>query len=834
MKFYTNVHQIGDHVLVRGYENGQRFDDRIEYRPTVFIPTKEKSKYKTIDGKSLAPVKPGTIKETREFIRKYDGVENFQIYGMTAWRYSYIYDEFPKDRGIDYDYSQLCVASIDIEVASEHGFPDPISAVEEIQAITVGANKKYYVFGCGEYNNTNPEVEYFQCADENHLIQEFLSFWEKLAPDIVTGWNIQGFDIPYLVNRISRLFDKKVVKKLSPWRLVNERSTTFRGRETIFHDLIGIAVIDYIDVYRRNSPPAESYRLDYIASVELGEKKLSFEEYGNLYTLYKENYQLFIDYNIKDAQLVDRLEEKKKLIEMVVALAYEAKVNYQDTFGMVMMWEVILANDLMNRNIVVPPKKDNTKNHAYTGAYVKEVQAGLHNWVVSFDLNSLYPHLIMQYNVSPDTILTGVTEQCRVDSLLNKQVDLNKYYDKDIVIAPNGQGFRKDIQGFLPRLMEEKYDNRVVFKEKMIEAKKKLEKATDPDEIEKLKKEADSFGNKQTAMKLMLNSVYGAFGNPYFRFYDLRISEAITLGGQLSIRWAETVVNDYLNQVMETEEDDYVLASDTDSLYITLEKLVNKVFPEKPDVTKVINFLDKACEEKLQDVIDKGYSDLAEYMNAFDQKMFMKRECLADKGIWTGKKHYILNVHDNEGVRYTNPRLKVMGIESVKSSTPTSCRDKLKKSFDIIINKDETAIQEFIADFREQFEKEPIENIAFPRSVKGIEKYNGGTNLYAKGTPVHVKATRLYNHYLKEKKLHNKHPFIQEGEKIKFVYLKQPNPIRDSVIAMMEGLPEEFGLHDYIDYDKQFEKSFRGPLNEILKVIGWSPEKKSSLEAFFI
>jgi DNA polymerase elongation subunit (family B) len=488
----------------------------------------------------------------------------------------------------------------------------------------------------------------------------------------------------------------------------------------------------------------------------------------------------------------------------------------------------------MNRNIVVPPKKDNTKNKAYTGAYVKEVQTGMHKWVVSFDLNSLYPHLIMQYNVSPETILTGVTQQCGVENLLEKRIDLSNFYEKDIIIAASGQAFKKDEQGFLPRLMQEKYNNRVIFKKKEIAAKKKLEKEKDPIEIEKLKKEADSFGNKQTAMKLMLNSVYGAFGNPYFRFYDLRISEAITLGGQLSIRWAETTVNNYLNQILETKEVDYVLASDTDSLYITLDDLVSKVFPEDPETTKVIDFLDKVCEDKITKIIDSGYDDLAKYMNCYDQKMFMKRECLADKGIWTGKKHYILNVHDNEGVRYANPRIKVMGIESVKSSTPTSCRDKLKKSFDIIINQDEEAIQKFIADFRVQFEKEPIENIAFPRSVKGIEKYNGGVDLYAKGTPVHVKATRLYNHFLKQKNLQNKYPVIQEGEKIKFVYLKQPNPIRDGVIAMMEGLPEEFGLHAYIDYEKQFEKSFGGPLNEILKVIGWSPEKRSTLEAFFI
>ena len=834
MKFYTNVHQIGDHILVRGYENGQKFDDRVEYHPTIFIPSREKSKYKTIEGKPLAPIKPGTIKETRDFIRKYDGVENFQIHGMNAYRYSWIYDNFPKDKGIDYDFSLLTIATIDIEVGSSHGFPDPTSAIEEVQAITIGTGGKYSVFGCGEFNSNDENVEYFQCSDENHLIQEFISFWERLSPDIITGWNIQGFDIPYLYNRIVRLYSVKEARRLSPWNRIHERVTNFRGKEVIFHDLIGIAVIDYIDVYRRNAPPAESYRLDYIASIELGERKLSFEEYGNLFTLYKENFQKFIEYNIKDVQLVERLEEKKKLIEMVVALAYEAKVNYQDTFGMVMMWEVILANDLMNRNIVVPPKNDNTKNKAYTGAYVKEVQTGMHKWVVSFDLNSLYPHLIMQYNVSPETILTGVTQQCGVENLLEKRIDLSKFYDKDITIAASGQAFRKDEQGFLPRIMQEKYNNRVIFKKKEIAAKKKIEKETDPVVIEKLKREADSFGNKQTAMKLMLNSVYGAFGNPYFRFYDLRISEAITLGGQLSIRWAEIAVNKYLNKILETEEVDYVLASDTDSLYITLDALVQKVFPEDPESSKVIDFLDKVCETKLQGIIDSGYTDLANYMNAYDQKMFMKREILADKGIWTGKKHYILNVHDNEGVRYTNPRIKVMGIESVKSSTPTSCRDKLKKSFDIIINQDEEAIQKFILDFRVQFEKEPIENIAFPRSVRGIEKYNGGVDLYAKGTPVHVKATRLYNHFLKQKKLQNKYPLIQEGEKIKFVYLKQPNPIRDGVIAMMEGLPEEFGLHDYIDYEKQFEKSFGGPLNEILKVIGWSSEKRSTLEAFFI
>ena len=836
MKFYTSVEMIGNSILERGFEDGKRYQDRVQYQPTLYVPTNKKSKYKTLDGRNLATVKPGLIKDSREFIREYQGVEGMDIHGNTNYPYVYISEQHPQTP-LDYDYSQILVANIDIETGSDHGFPNPATAQEEVIAITICVNDTYVTWGCGDYENSKPNVRYVKCGSEQELLMDFLNEWQKIGPDIVTGWNIQFFDIPYLVNRIDRVLGDKYTKLLSPWKIVDRRTVTMRfqgNRDVTLYGLIGIATLDYLDLYKKFTyTNQESYRLDYIGHVELNERKISYDEYSSLHELYKQDYQKFIDYNIKDVEIVQRLEDKMKLIEMACALAYDAKVNYDNIFTNVRMWDTLIYNKLRQSNIIVPPKKQQHKDRAYVGAHVKDPQIGMHKWMVSFDLNSLYPHLIMQYNVSPDTIIDGGFISGTIDGFLDKSVDTSQAHEENYSLAPSGQLFRKDIKGFFPQMMQERYDNRVVYKKKMLAARKKLEKTTDKVEKWSLEKEISKFNNLQMAMKISLNSAYGAMGNQYFRFYDMRIAEAITLGGQLAIRWAEKAVNKHLNKVLKTEELDYVVASDTDSLYITLDRLVQKIFPDQSDTEKIINFLDKVCEGDLQKVIDQAYYELCKYMNGYEQKMIMKRENIADKGIWTGKKHYLLNVHDSEGVRYAKPKLKIMGIEAIKSSTPTSCRSKLKEAFNLIMTRDEQTIQEFIKDFEIEFKNSPVEDIAFPRSVKNIEKYTSPTHIYTKGTPIHVKGTLLHNYYLKEKNLTNKYQKIQEGEKIKFVYLKQPNPIRDSVIAMMNGLPKELGLDEYIDYDIQFSKSFKEPLADILKKIGWSAEKTSTLLSFF-
>jgi len=563
--------------------------------------------------------------------------------------------------------------------------------------------------------------------------------------------------------------------------------------------------------------------LNHVAYAELGEKKLDYSEYSSLHELYKTNFQKFVDYNVHDVVLLERLEEKMKLLEMIISLAYMAKCNFNDVFSPVKMWDCIIYNHLKDQQIVVPPKKHETKLEAYEGAYVKDPQIGRHKWVASFDLNSLYPHLIMQYNISPETLVGMHTESGLVDALLDKEVDIDFLKEKNLTMTPNGSLYTRKKQGFLPALMEKMYTDRVKYKNLMIEEQKKGKSAN----TNKLAQ----YHNMQINLKIALNSAYGALGNQWFRFYDVRNAEAVSVAGQLSIRWAERAVNQYLNKILETDNDDYVLASDTDSLYVTLDSLVQKV--GLTDTDKIIEFMDKVCEGKIQDVIDGCYGEMAEYVNAFEQKMVMKREVLAEVAIWTGKKHYILNVHNSEGVQYDEPKLKIMGIEAVKSSTPEPCRNALKGAFKIMMNGTEDDVINYIEDFKTKFKTLPAEEVSFPRSVKGLAKYHDSASIYQKSTPIHVKGSLIYNKILQNKRLTRKYPKIQEGEKIKFAYLKEPNPTGDTVIAMLNALPDEFELKPYIDYEKQFSKSFLDPIIGILNVIGWEHERKTNIMGFF-
>ncbi len=382
--------------------------------------------------------------------------------------------------------------------------------------------------------------------------------------------------------------------------------------------------------------------------------------------------------------------------------------------------------------------------------------------------------------------------------------------------------FRKDVRGFLPELMEKMYGDRVIFKKKMIQAKKAYEKTP----TKELEKEIARCNNIQMAKKISLNSAYGAIGNQYFRYYKLANAEAITLSGQVSIRWIERKMNQYLNKLLSTTDEDYVIASDTDSIYLNLGPLVDKFFASKSgDKVAIVGLLDKICEDKFEPYIDKCYSDLATYVSAYDQKMQMKRENIADRGIWTAKKRYILNVWNSEGVSYAEPKLKVMGIESVKSSTPAPCRKMLKEAFQILMTGTEDDMISFIDKSREEFKKMPPEQVSFPRSVSDVVKYKSSSDIYSKGTPIHCRGALLFNHYIKEKKLTNKYSLIKNGEKIKFCYLKKPNIIHENVISFIQEFPKELNLDKYIDYDLQFEKSFVEPLKAILDAIGWNVEK---------
>ena len=841
-KFYTSVASVGNNILYRGVEDGRRVKFKIDYSPTLFLPSKKESPWKTLKGENLEPIKLGGIRDARDFIKRYDEVENFKIYGMNRFEYAFITEQH--GGMVDWEMDQISIGVVDIEVGSENGFPDPYIASQPITAICI----KYFdgtcvVFGCGDYEVKGTE-KYIKCEDEYRLCKNFLNYWQSNCPDIITGWNIKFFDMPYIVNRFRKILNEEETRKLSPWNIITERKANVNNRELIAYDFLGVCALDYIELYKWYAPGGksqESYRLDNIAQVELGEGKIAYDEYDSLHALYRQNYQKFIEYNIKDVDLILKLDDKLKLLELAITLAYDTKTNYDDVFAQTRMWDSLTYSYLLDKKIVVPPRVVKDKTSAFEGAYVKEPQVGLHNWVASFDLNSLYPHLMMQYNISPETLIepSNYTDEMRniimdgvsVDKMLSKQVDTSKL--SGVTLTPNGQFFLTDKQGFLPKMMEEMYIDRSKFKKLMLKAKQDYENETDESKKYDIEKRIARYNNLQLAKKVSLNSAYGALGSQYFRFYDLRQALAVTLAGQLSIRWIENKLNEYMNGLLKTTGIDYVIASDTDSIYLKLGPLVDKITQKDTKVEKVISIMDKICEDKLQPFIDTSYQELAEYVHAYKQKMEMKREGLSDKGIWTAKKRYILNIYNNEGVQYNEPQIKVMGLEMIKSSTPSAVREKMRESIGIMMNGSEEDIHKFIEDFKSEFRTLAVEDISFPRGLNGLKTYADSVMMYKKGTPIHVKGAIIYNHFLKQKGLDKKYPFIQEGEKLKFTYLKQPNPFKDSVISFPQRLPKEFDMQMYIDYETQFEKAFIEPIKVILDCMGWSIEKNNSLESFF-
>jgi DNA polymerase elongation subunit (family B) len=827
MEFYTSVHPIGDRIFIRGVENGKRYQRKLDFSPTLYVTSKKPSKWKTLEGSFVDEVNPGSIKDTREFIKRYEGVQGFDVYGNSNYAYQYISDNYSHD--VNWDMEQIKVFTIDIETATENGFPDIRAANEEVLLITVKelSTKRIITFGSKTYVNPREDVIYVNCKDEHNLLTQFLEFWSKSHPDVITGWNTDFFDMPYLIRRIERELGDGESNKLSPWGYVNERKTFIKGNEEIHYDIVGIAQLDYLELYKKYTySKQESYRLDYIAEQELGDKKKvnpgdAFKDF------YTNHWQQFVDYNIHDVELVDKLEDKMRLIELHLTMAYNAKINFEDVYSQVRMWDTIIYNHLRKKGIVVPAKSYSGKDAQFEGAYVKDPIIGLHKWMASFDLNSLYPHLIMQYNISPET-LTSEKISVTVDKLLNQEIDTTYVKQRDLALTANGWTYTKEFKGFMPELMEKMYVDRSKFKKQMLKVQQEYEK----DKSQKhLLKDISRLNNLQMAMKIALNSAYGAMGNQYFRYFDIRMAEGITTSGQLSIRWMANKLNAFMNKTMKTEGKDYVVAIDTDSIYLTLETLVEQTCVGKTDEQK-IKFMDKICEDVFQPFIDSGYQELADYMNAYSQKMQMKREVLADKGIWTAKKRYILNVHNSEGVQYEKPKIKVMGLEMVKSSTPAVIRDKLRDSIEVILKGNQADLQNYIMEFRKQFDKLPIEEIAFPRGVNGMKQY-AGSPIYSKGTPIHVRGALLFNHYVKKKGLDRKYQPIRDGDKIKFVYVRKPNPFQEDVIAFSQELPPEFELNSYIDYDKMFEKVFTDALQIIIGSLGWSTSEQSSLEDFF-
>lgn len=847
MRFYTNVAIRGNRILHRGYENGEPFSEEEAFKPSLFVLSKRSKEWQTLDGRGVEPMVFDSIDSAREFVDKYSDVQSYPIYGNTDYVYQFIGDEYRGE--INYKMDILRIAYLDIETESEGGFPNIETANERVNVITIICGKKKYCFALGKVDKSKMPADVLVNLYENEeqMLGDFMLTWQSLGIDIVTGWNVQFFDIPYLVHRMNRLFGESFAKKFSPWGKLKGRKVEINGRDNIAYDIVGINTLDYYDLYKKFTyVTRESYKLGHITQVELGETKVAFLEHDNFADFYRNDFTKFVQYNIQDTILVQKLEAKLRLLELAVSLAYSAKVNMQDVFSQVRTWDQIIYHHLHSEKIVIPPKKKGKKDASFEGAYVKDPQVGMHRWVVSFDLDSLYPHLIMQYNLSPETKTSEGIRRSITPSSILRDLDttgetIRSAKESDLVIAANGTTYRRDVRGFLPRLMETMYEQRRHYKKLMLEAKAALKNTpasvdsrSNSEEIQALKDLISKYHNFQLVRKIQLNSAFGAIGNEWFRYYDEEIAEAITLSGQLSVQWVERELNKYLNKVIGTSDVDYVIAIDTDSVYLNLGPLIDKVMPNEKDEKKITTFIDKVSNDSIQKIINNSYDSLAKHMNAYENKMRMKRESIASKGIWTAKKRYMLNVRmGEENVYLKEPELKIMGIETARSSTPEVVRDALKNVISTIMSKDESAVHEFVAGFKNVFKSLKPEKIAFPRGCNGLREYYDPTSIYKKGTPIATKGALIYNAFLKREKLGGKYQEIREGDKIKFIYLKTPNMLGEKVIAFTGRIPDEFGLDGYIDYDLQFEKTFIEPLRTILGVIGWHEEKVDTLEGLF-
>lgn len=818
-KFYTSIEARGNNVLYRGYENGMPIERKIPYKPHLFTATNEETPWKSFStGRNVKRKDFESISEFKDFIKKYDEIENFKLYGCENIVRQYTANEFRGD--IDWDYKQMQIWLFDIETKAEGGFPKPELAQQEILLITMmnHHSKKIYTWSTQAIDDDNPVYEYdidFRLFDtEKDMLKDFLLFWSSTRIDVISGWNSERFDIPYIVNRIKNILSEKLVNMLSPWGDVRDRLVHIMNDSYVTYDILGIAHLDYLDIYKKFTPgQKESFKLDFIAEIELGKNKLEMpgESFKDNYTYH---WQQFVHYNVIDVHLLHELESKLFQIRLAMQVAFMAKVNFDDVISAMRIWESIIYSYFLDEGIVEDLKKKSNERVKIVGAYVHDPKPGKRGWVISIDATSLYPSIMMQNNISPECVM-GMIDMSIDDMVAEKHVGT---VDDGIILSANGLVTSKEKEGFIPILVRRMFDLRKMTKTNMLD----LKKNNAPEE------EYKALDVAQNAFKIAANSFYGITALPHFKYYDYRMAEAITSTGQVFIKKTKQYVDDIFTKLVGKEME-YAFYCDTDSVYIDVDAFVKKTCAGKTD-QEIVDYLENLIFKVVQPTLNKKLDALAKTMGIDDCRISFKLECIGNGYIQVAKKRYVFDILYSEGVRYQEPKMKVMGIEIVRSSTPSIVKDYLKKAVKLCLSESESNLQKYVKTVKQEFLSQPYTAISFPRGCNGLTTYSNTASIYEKGCPIHVRAALLHNHHLKKNNLDTKYPLIAEGDKIKFVALKMPNPIFENVIGFQSKLPSELKLDQYVDYGMQFEKAFLSPLETILETIGWDAEEKVTLD----
>lgn len=831
MKFYTNVDRIGEQIVMRYVDDGDRKLIKTKFQPTLYV--QGNGEYRDIHNRQYYPTKFDSIKAATDFIHLHDGVENFVVAGNTKYQYEFINTTFPEEIQFDVDLLNICY--VDIEVWGDGTFPEPADAKFPINAISLRIHGKTYAFGLRHNGSTFSKdgVDVFLFDTEIELMNSFVQFWTECQIDIISGWNVD-FDITYICKRLENISDKSTLNKLSPYKSVYSynRDDDY-GKSQLYYTIKGISKIDYLEIYKKFIfKTRESYRLDYIATIELDEQKTDVSDYDNLFDLYEKNFELFMTYNIQDVELVERLDKKLKFMEIAVNLAYFSKVNFEDVTSPMRYWENIIQNYFTENKMVIPIKRENSvKNSKFKGAYVKPPIVGRYNNIVSFDFASLYPSIMIAFNISPECIEDQI--EMRVDDVLNRTIDLTEQHNKNQTVAVNGVCFSKNKDGFIPTLVGKMLRLRKEYKNKMLDVKREIEtldKFKHQDEIKQLKKQSVEFFNKQMVAKVAANSFFGICGLVHFRFYDIRLAEAITLSAQAANKNVELQLNHYINQTFSFPSNtDHVVYMDTDSCYISLDQIIDRL--TKQVGSHNVELAKKIGYSKLSEKINESITDFEKYLNC-KHDLSMKLEAVG-KGLFIKRKKYLLSVYHFESVDYQEPELKMTGVEALKSSTPKVCRDALTKCAKFLMQGTEEDLVNFVTDFKEKWKTFSPDEIALPSAVNGLHKYHLGENKYKKGCPIHIRAAIVYNYMLKLHNLDKLYTEIKDGVKVKYVFLYTNNPTGENVIAFPNKLPVEFGLNEYVDMRWQYKRAFIKPLEIMTEHSGWHYEKANNLLDLF-
>ena len=849
---FTNIHYSykSNKIFLWEIQDGERVLVEEDYKPYCYIQ-EDAGEFKDLYGLRCRKRRFHTYFDQKEYIKDHETFE-----GDVRPESRFLIDRY-YDKDLLLDMPKLHVHNVDIETDSEGGMSDASRLGDEILLLTVHSSKlnKYYVFGQEDFDDSEyDDVEYILCGDEKTLLKKYFAWHRKNYPDVITGWNTDYFDVPYIIDRATLLFNERFAQKYSPVNHVREDA--YSGERKF--EIGGIAQLDYLIMYKKYSGKnLDNFRLNTVAEKELGEKKLEFE--GSLFDLWKTDWKKYTEYNIKDVKLVKGIDEKNRFIELVQTQAYICKVPLNRVASAIAKLDNYMIAELKTKKIVLPTKKYQHQVDI-PGGYVSEPLAGFYSNVTSFDFTALYPHIIFHLNLSPETYVGRIKSKegnVFTDIDLSQIIDNVEYMFENevagkkivgiltgakirklilkskVIISANGLIFRST-GGFLPKIVHEVFDKRDEYKQRMLKEKQLFKDSGDA-EHGRLQ---EMYNARNLAMKTFANSIYGVLANKSFRLFNPDFASAITLTGQKLSKFTSKSLDDFFKEKFDIDKN-VTIYQDTDSCYLDYTPVIEKFGIPKDNVAKYVKSIDIFNEKMIYPLFDKIFHEFSyELHNNPENYYHFKREKIARSGIWTSAKKYALYVLDSEGYTYEEPEVEITGMEIVRSSTPSFCREKIKEVVKMIFDsgKDKATVMPRIKEIHDEFKKASVEDIAFPRGLNHYEKYILDSGKLAKGCLIQVRAAKTYNDLIDKYDLFNKYGYICKGEKIKFIYVSEsPNSNFENVIGFPEVLPEEFGIHDKIDYHTQWEKSFMSPIQVISKSIGWGSIDISiaDMEEFF-